>query len=219
MAVVLTENRWQSACNRQVGSKRDRLGGCVRVHRASAPVVHERSADPHVTPNPLRVPPSEMWDDVEEETPAQPEPEPEAKDADATAAAEAPKEEAETPAPENIVMGTEPRKLVFKHWIRPKFLQYTYLYDYQHNYYDDIIHYMDRRNKGLPVEKPRAQTWAERALRTYLSKASSNYMSRSSSRDAALLRHISTGARFQRYHSKSLISRKYSKLGFNTVSI
>lgn len=102
---------------------------------------------------------------------------------------------------------------------RPKFLQYNYLYDYQHNYYDDVINYLDRRNKGLPVEKPRAQTWGERALRTYLSRSSSNLSSRSFSRDAALLRGISSGARFHRYHSKSLISRKYSKLGFNTVSI
>ncbi|CAG9781837.1 unnamed protein product [Diatraea saccharalis] len=160
-----------------------------------------------------------MWDDVEEETPAQPEPEPEPEAAPAAAADNASKEEAEPPAPENIVLGTEPKKLVFKHWIRPKFLQYAYLYDYRHNYYDDVINYMNRRNQGLPVEKPRAQTWAERALRTYISKNISSYSSRSSNRDTTLLHHISTGARFHRYHSKSLISRKYSTLGFNTVSI
>ncbi|RVE42692.1 hypothetical protein evm_012659 [Chilo suppressalis] len=200
-----------------VGSKGDNLGGCVRHQGANVPVVDERSTNPHVSPNPVRVPLLEMWDDVEEETPAQPEPEPEV--APAAAAAEAPKEEAEPPAPETIVMGTEPKKLVFKHWIRPKFLQYTYLYDYRHNYYDDLIDYMDRRNRGMAVEKPRAQTWAERALRTYISKNISSYSSRTSNRDTALLRHISTGARFHRYHSKSLISRKYSTLGFNTVSI
>ena len=159
-----------------------------------------------------------MWDDVEEETPAQPEEAPPAEVAEAAPAEEA-KPEAEPPAPENLVMGTEPRKLIFRHWIRPKFLQYTYLYDYQHNYYDDVINYLDRRNKGLPVEKPRAQTWGERALRTYLAKSAASFASRSSNRDSALLRHISSGARFHRYHSKSLISRKYSKLGFNTVSI
>lgn len=102
---------------------------------------------------------------------------------------------------------------------RPKFLQYNYLYDYQHNYYDDVINYLDRRNKGLLVEKPRAQTWGERALRTYLSKNASSLSARAASRDTALLHHISAGARFHRYHSKSLISRKYSTLGFNTVSI
>ncbi|XP_028177256.1 flightin [Ostrinia furnacalis] len=208
-----------SACDSQVGSKGDNLGGCVREQGTAAPVVDERSSTPHVFPNLVREPPIEMWDDadIEEETKAA-EPEPEAAPEAAAPAAEA-APEAEPPAPENIVMGTEPRKLIFKHWIRPKFLQYTYLYDYQHNYYDDVINYLDRRNKGLPVEKPRAQTWGERALRTYLSKSSSSFSSRSSNRDSALLRHISAGARFHRYHSKSLISRKYSKLGFNTVSI
>ncbi|XP_026727854.1 flightin isoform X1 [Trichoplusia ni] len=159
-----------------------------------------------------------MWDDVEEETPAPAEPAPEeAPAAAAETAAAAKPEEAEPPAPENTVLGTEPKKLVFKHWIRPRFLQYTYLYDYQHNYYNDVINYLDRRNKGLPVERPRAQTWGERVLRTYLSKG--GYSTSKSSKDSALLRHISTGARFHRYHSKSLISRKYSRLGFNTVSI
>ncbi|XP_047040779.1 flightin isoform X1 [Helicoverpa zea] len=161
-----------------------------------------------------------MWDDevVEEETPAPAEAAPAEPAASAaeTAAAAKP-EEAEPPAPENTVMGTEPKKLVFKHWIRPRFLQYNYLYDYQHNYYNDVINYLDRRNKGLPVERPRAQTWGERMLRTYLAKGSS--YSQKTSKDSSLLRHISTGARFQRYHSKSLISRKYSRLGFNTVSI
>lgn len=61
----------------------------------------------------------EMWDDVEEETPAPAEPAPEeAPAAAAETAAAAKPEEAEPPAPENTVLGTEPKKLVFKHWIR-----------------------------------------------------------------------------------------------------
>ncbi|KAK4877750.1 hypothetical protein RN001_010256 [Aquatica leii] len=56
--------------------------------------------------------------------------------------------------------------LLFKHWIRPKFLQYNYLYDYRRNYYDDVIDYLDKRQRGLSRDVPRAQTWAERALRT-----------------------------------------------------
>ncbi|XP_049885965.1 flightin isoform X2 [Pectinophora gossypiella] len=144
-----------------------------------------------------------MWDDVIEEdvpAPAEPEPAPEAAEA-APAEAEA----AEPPEPEAIVKGTEPQKLVFKHWVRPKFLQYNYLYRYRCNYYDDVINYLDRRNKGLPAEKPRAQTWGERALRTYLANSSSQRSIRN--QDSNLLHHISTGARFHRYHSKSLISR------------
>lgn len=57
-----------------------------------------------------------MWDDViEEDVPAQPEPAPE--DAPAEAAADA-AVEAEPPPPEAIVKGMEPKKLIFKHWVR-----------------------------------------------------------------------------------------------------
>lgn len=53
------------------------------------------------------------------------------------------------------------------HVIRPRFLQYNYMYDYRHNYYNDVIDYLDMRNRGLKPEVPRAQTWAERVLRTH----------------------------------------------------
>ncbi|KAJ2954441.1 hypothetical protein O0L34_g2711 [Tuta absoluta] len=156
-----------------------------------------------------------MWDDViEEDNVPAPEPEPEAAP---EAAAEAAPEAAEPPPPE-VVQGTEPKKLIFQHWVRPKFLQYNYLYRYQKNYYDDVIDYLDRRNSGMPAEKPRAQEWSERALRSYLANTQSPLAARSS-RDARLMRAVSTGARFHRYHTKSLIARKYSRLGFNTVSI
>lgn len=50
---------------------------------------------------------------------------------------------------------------------RPRFLQYNYMYDYRRNYYNDVIDYLDMRNRGLKPEVPRAQTWAERVLRTH----------------------------------------------------
>lgn len=67
-----------------------------------------------------RIPLCEMWDDVEDETPAPVEPEKvETAPAEAPASAEAAKPDvAEPPAPEGITYGTEPKKLVFKHWIR-----------------------------------------------------------------------------------------------------
>ncbi|CAB3225200.1 unnamed protein product [Arctia plantaginis] len=167
----------------------------LQVAGTELTVVDERAPATHVSPNPVRIPLCEMWDDVEEETPAPVEPEPAEEAAPAPAAEAAEPEVAEPPAPEGITYGTEPKKLVFKHWIRPRCLQYGYLYDYQHNYYNDVINYLDRRNKGLPVERPRAQTWGERALRTYLSK-SSGYLTNKSSKDAHLLHHISTGFRW-----------------------
>lgn len=41
------------------------------------------------------------------------------------------------------------------------------MYDYRTNYYNDVIEYLDKRAKGVNCEIPRAQTWAERVLRTH----------------------------------------------------
>lgn len=49
---------------------------------------------------------------------------------------------------------------------RPKFLQYRYMYDYRYNYYDDVLDYLDKRQKGITSEIPRPQYWAERVIRT-----------------------------------------------------
>ncbi|KPJ06377.1 Flightin [Papilio machaon] len=159
-----------------------------------------------------------MWDDVVEETPAPAAAAQPASDAPAGEAAGEDKPEVAEPPPPVDNTKNEPRRLVFKHWIRPKFLQYNYIYDYQRNYYDDVLSYLDRRNRGLPVERPRAQTWGERALRTYLSKDHS-YTAKTYNTDTTLLHHISSAARFQRYHSKARIARKYSNLGFSSVSL
>lgn len=60
----------------------------------------------------------EMWDDadIEEQAPAPAEEVP--PEAAEAAPAEEAAPEAEAPAPEAIVMGTEPKKLIFRHWIR-----------------------------------------------------------------------------------------------------
>ncbi|CAG4942122.1 unnamed protein product [Colias eurytheme] len=166
-----------------------------------------------------------MWDDVvEEEKPK----EAQAADAAAPAADGAPAAEgaapaegqtevADTPAPQKPEDADKPKRLVCKHWVRPKFSTYNYLYEFQKNYYDDLINYIDRRNRGLPVERPKPQTWGERALRSYYSQGYNYDIARSTKEDRYLLHHISVGAKFHRAHTKSLISRKYSNLGFNTV--
>lgn len=48
---------------------------------------------------------------------------------------------------------------------RPRFLQYNYMYDYRLNYYDDVIDYLDKKDRGIKAETPRPQIWAERVLR------------------------------------------------------
>ena len=102
--------------------------------------------------------------------------------------------------------------LLFKHWIRPKFLQYKYLYDYRHNYYDDVIDYLDKRQRGLRRDIPRAQTWAERALRTYNSKINKTQSFKQALEDTKLVTKTKLSGTFQSYHTREYINRRYFSL-------
>ncbi|XP_055627094.1 flightin isoform X2 [Toxorhynchites rutilus septentrionalis] len=69
--------------------------------------------------------------------------------------------------PLDVVDDFHRRKMqLYSHWVRPRFLQYNYMYHYRHNYYDDVIDYLDSRARGMPRDIPRPQYWAERVLRT-----------------------------------------------------
>ncbi|KAH0951698.1 hypothetical protein HN011_012510 [Eciton burchellii] len=96
------------------------------------------------------------------------------------------------------------------HWVRPLFLNYTYLYDYRKNYYNDVIDYLNHRQRGIYREPPRAQEWAERTMRTYDEKN----MNRSCKRSADMkyicnMRHTS---RYYSYHTRAYYSLKYQKI-------
>ncbi|XP_063701093.1 flightin-like isoform X2 [Culicoides brevitarsis] len=62
---------------------------------------------------------------------------------------------------------------IFKHWVRPRISQYRYLDDYRYNYYDDVLDYLDKRQKGISRDIPRPQYWAERVIRTNRKHSSS----------------------------------------------
>ncbi|XP_015602510.1 flightin isoform X2 [Cephus cinctus] len=96
------------------------------------------------------------------------------------------------------------------HWVRPLFLNYGYLYDYRKNYYDDVIDYMDRRQKGLFRDPPRAQEWAERAMRTYDAKNTNKSGKRSA--DMRLISQLRTTSRYYSYHTRAYYSLKYQKI-------
>ncbi|XP_044253286.1 flightin [Tribolium madens] len=141
----------------------------------------------------------------------------------AAAAGEAPAAEGEAPA--EAAAETEDKRevaeeeyldpdklLLFKHWIRPKFLQYKYLYDYRHNYYDDVIDFLDKRQKGQRRDIPHPQTWAERALRTYNSKINKIESFRRLVNDTKLVTETKISGAFQLHHSKSYITRRYSSI-------
>uniref|UniRef100_A0A1B6D8T3 Flightin n=1 Tax=Clastoptera arizonana TaxID=38151 RepID=A0A1B6D8T3_9HEMI len=97
----------------------------------------------------------------EEEEKAEEAPAEEAAPEEALPVEEVPEEPLEPPPPPK-----EPIT-VFRHWERPVFLNYKYIMRYYHNYYDDVIDYLDRKLAGLSRDTPHAQTWAERMLRLY----------------------------------------------------
>jgi hypothetical protein len=103
-----------------------------------------------------------------------------------------------------------------KHWVRPRFLQYNYMYDYRLNYYDDVIDYLDKKKSGIQAEPPKPQTWAERVLRTMKDKPhASSYNfddDRSSKKDPQLKVTITNQINSYNYHSKGYTNRKYASL-------
>ncbi|KAK2576308.1 hypothetical protein KPH14_005672 [Odynerus spinipes] len=96
------------------------------------------------------------------------------------------------------------------HWVRPLFLNYDYIYDYRKNYYDDVIDYLNQRQKGLYREPPRAQEWAERALRTYDQKNTDKSIKRSA--DMKHITKMRLTSRYYSYHTRAYYSMKYQKI-------
>ncbi|XP_011629524.1 flightin [Pogonomyrmex barbatus] len=96
------------------------------------------------------------------------------------------------------------------HWVRPLFLNYAYLYDYRKNYYDDVIDYLDSRQKGIFREPPRPQEWAERALRTYDQKNIDKSFKRSA--DMKYITNMRLTSRHYSYHTRAYYSLKYQKI-------
>ncbi|XP_050422804.1 flightin [Adelges cooleyi] len=90
----------------------------------------------------------------------------ETAEGETAAPVEAPKPPAEWRKTYKKAIEEKDARRIFRHWARPTRLQYKIIYDYQHNYYDDYIHYMDRRQRGLYDPVPVPQTWEERVLRT-----------------------------------------------------
>ncbi|XP_014479977.1 PREDICTED: flightin [Dinoponera quadriceps] len=96
------------------------------------------------------------------------------------------------------------------HWVRPLFLNYEYLYDYRKNYYDDVIDYLNQRQRGMYREPPRAQEWAERALRTYDQKNMEKSHKKSS--DMKFITNMIFTSRHYSYHTRAYYSLKYQKI-------
>ncbi|CRL00046.1 CLUMA_CG013334, isoform A [Clunio marinus] len=106
---------------------------------------------------------------------------------------------------------------LYKHWVRPRFLQYNYMYDYRLNYYDDVIDYLNKKDRGVKIEPPKPQTWAERVLRTVKDKPHSSCYEayeaeHCSKRSNKLKITITNQINSYNYHSKGYTNRKYASI-------
>ncbi|XP_003696584.1 flightin [Apis florea] len=151
-----------------------------------------------------------MWAD-DEPAPWDIEETPEEQPAEGEAAEGAPAEGAAAPGekPKIKLEKIEPPHYNH-HWVRPLFLNYAYLYEYRKNYYDDVINYLNQRQKGLFREPPRAQEWAERAMRTYDEKNVDKSVKRSA--DLKYIINMRHEPRYYSYHTRAYYSLKYQKI-------
>ncbi|XP_068148850.1 flightin [Drosophila tropicalis] len=102
---------------------------------------------------------------------------------------------------------------LYRHWVRPKFLQYKYMYNYRTNYYDDVIDYLDKKQVGEARDIPRPQTWAERVLRTRnISGSGIDSFAPSTKRDKQLIQTLAASIRTYNYHTKAYINQKYASV-------
>ncbi|XP_071855691.1 flightin [Bombus fervidus] len=140
-------------------------------------------------------------------------------DIEETPAEEAPEASAESAAPAGeAATGEKPKIKLEKiepphynhHWVRPLFLNYAYLYEYRKNYYNDVIDYLNQREKGIFREPPRAQEWAERAMRTYDEKNTDKSFKRSA--DMKYIINMRHEPRYYSYHTRAYYSLKYQKI-------
>ncbi|KAL0279889.1 UNVERIFIED_CONTAM: hypothetical protein PYX00_001357 [Menopon gallinae] len=98
----------------------------------------------------------------------------------------------------------------FRHWVRPRTSQYSYLYDYRKNYYDDVIDYLDRRKSGMYRDVPRPQTWAERALRTYTQKLGTTENAIKARNDTDLIHKVQQSRVLHTVHTKLSHARHFT---------
>ncbi|XP_043288405.1 flightin [Venturia canescens] len=96
------------------------------------------------------------------------------------------------------------------HWVRPLFLNYRYLYDYRQNYYNDVMDWLDKKERGVWREEPRAQEWGERMFRTAYEKNVNKSFKRTS--DLRWIEGYRTVPQHYSYHTRAYYSLKYMKI-------
>ncbi|KAK0162498.1 hypothetical protein PV327_006271 [Microctonus hyperodae] len=96
------------------------------------------------------------------------------------------------------------------HWVRPLFLNYRYLYEYRQFYYNDVIDWLNKRNRGIWREVPNAEEWSERMFKNYDAKNINRSYKRSA--DMRWITGYRTEPRYYSYHTRAYYSLKYQKI-------
>jgi hypothetical protein len=104
------------------------------------------------------------------------------------------------------------------YWKRPKSHLYEYNYDYGSNYYKSMIKYIDERNKyGAKPEKPKPQSWEERALISYLERAKREKELKGNTPDAQLMTSIRRSSSLYFQHTKDYARRLTSRVNVDAL--
>lgn len=188
----------------QKGGKKTNLGqgGWLKVNSVAYLNFANSTSD-----FPEQIMEEDPWGDVSEAPTGLPPPAPASQPSEGVVGA--PVEEASVPVPRPRDAN---RPIYFKHFNRKTHLNYNYLYDYRHSYYDDVIKYLDARQRfgtHRQIDIPRPQTWAERALRTYPERIRT---SAECTKDSELLSRIRTSNQAYYYHAREYVNRRHSGL-------
>ncbi|XP_034951427.1 flightin [Chelonus insularis] len=96
------------------------------------------------------------------------------------------------------------------HWVRPLFLNYRRLYDYRQFYYNDVIDWLNQRNRGIYRDMPNMEEWSERMFRMYDVKNINRSYKQSA--DMRWITGYRTEPRHYSYHTRAYYSLKYQPI-------
>lgn len=84
------------------------------------------------------------------------------------------------------------------------------IYSIRQFYYNDVIDWLNKRNRGIWREVPNAEEWSERMFRNYDAKNIDRSYKRSA--DMRWITGYRTEPRYYSYHTRAYYSLKYQKI-------
>lgn len=81
---------------------------------------------------------------------------------------------------------------------------------YRQFYYNDVIDYLNKRNRGISRDRPNAEEWSERMFKLYDYKNTNRSVKRIA--DVKLMDQYKPEPRYYSYHTRAYYSLKYQKI-------